>query len=117
MDDYNYDDLNDVYNNTRMQAKDTINDFCNDENIQKLIRNIPLAIILIGSGFALMAYSIHLLELRDEEGNRTHRFQGSFYLSISIVYLIILTVIYSCEKQTRFGKVKQVGRKFLRDLM
>ena len=103
-DDY---DFNDVINTSRRQAKDTIDDFCNDTNIQKLKKNIPLSIILIGAGFALMAYAIHLLELRDEEGNRTHALQGSFYLSISIVYLIILMVIYSCEEQTMYGEVKR----------
>ncbi len=85
-------------------GKQKLGEFCSEKIVQDLKKNVPLSVLLIVANFALFGYSIHVLELRDKDGNRTHRLLGSFLLSLSIVFFIFLLIIFSCKTETALGK-------------
>ena len=79
------------------KASESRNEFCALDLVKKIKKNMPLCMLLIYLHFCILVYSIYLLQLKDEEGNSPYRFQGTFFLSISIVYLIFLIIIFSCD--------------------
>ena len=99
-----FEDEDIYFEDAKKLGKQKLGEFCSEKIVQDLKDNVPLSILLIIADFTLFGYSMYVLELRDEDGNRTHRLQGSFLLSLSIVFFIFLLIIFSCKRETMVDK-------------